>query len=96
MRVPILKAVASPPRLLFAPFVIAMANLGVQFPIMFMCIGLGEFNPLLFMVTILLGHIVIIFWGTKEPHISTMTKAFGPMAKASMNLYKCKGNKFAP
>ncbi|MGD9638798.1 MAG: hypothetical protein AB7U85_07040 [Alphaproteobacteria bacterium] len=96
MRVPILKAVAAPPRLLWAPFVIALANLGVQFPVMFMFLGLGDFNPLVFCFSIVIVHFFIIFWGTKEPHISTMTNAFGPMSRPSKNLYKCRGNKFAP
>lgn len=96
MRAPILKAVAAPPRLFFAPFVLAGANLGVQFPMMFMFMGLGEFNPIWFILTILCGHIFIIFWGAKEPHLSTMTQSFGPMSSKSSNLYKCKGNKFAP
>lgn len=96
MRVPIFKAVAAPPRLLFAPFIIATANLGIQFPIMFMFIGIGGFNPIIFVTTIVLAHILIILWGIKEPHISLMAKAFGPMSVPSTNLYKCKGNKFAP
>ena len=96
MRAPILKAVAAPPKLFWAPFVVAAANLGVQFPMMFMFMGIGEFNPIWFMGTIVFGHLFIVFWGTQEPHLSTMMQAFGPMATPSKNLYKCRGNKFAP
>ena len=98
MRVHILKAVAAPPKLLWAPFVIGIANIGIQFPLMFMIMGIkkGGFNPLTFAFSIVIVHFLIILWGIKEPHISTMAKAFGPMAAPTRNLYKSRGNKLAP
>jgi hypothetical protein len=96
MREIILKAVANPPKILWGPFLPTLLNLGIQFPIMFMCMGVWNSNPLIFIATIGIGHIFVIFLGTKDPHISTMIQAFGQNRMISNNLYKCKGNKFAP
>ena len=96
MREMILKAVANPPKILWGPFLPTILNMGVQFPIMFMFIGTVNANPLFFMITIVIGHIISIALGAKEPHISAMIQAYGQSAKSSTNLYKVKGNKFAP
>lgn len=96
MREMILKAVANPPKILWGPFLPVMLNLGIQFPLMFMCVGTINVNPLIFMIMIILGHTFCIFLGVKEPHISSMIQAYGIANKTSTNLYKVKGNKFAP
>lgn len=96
MKEPILKAVANPPKILWAPFLPAMLNIGIQFPFMFMAIGLFQMNPIFFMGSILIGHLICIAWGAKEPHLSAMIQAWGQANKTSHNLYKVKGNKFEP
>ncbi|MDD7313237.1 MAG: hypothetical protein PUH03_02645 [bacterium] len=96
MREIILKAVANPPRILWGPFLPVMVNLGIQFPLMFMFLGTWDINPIWFMASIVLGHIFCIALGAKEPHASTMIQAFGQVAQKTNNLYKVKGNKFAP
>ena len=92
----ILKAVANPPKILWGPFLPTLLNLGIQFPIMFISMGIFQMNPLIFVITIVLAHMGIIYWGGKEPHISAMIQAFGQGRRISNNLYKEKGNKFAP
>lgn len=96
MREDILKAVAAPPKFLFAPFVPAVINLGIQFPMLFMGIGMADANPLMFIISILLAHGVLVAAGVKEPHLSTMMQAFGRSNKVSTNLYTVRGNKFEP
>lgn len=96
MREVILKAVANPPKILWGPFLPVLVNVGIQFPIMFMFIGTFDANPLWFMTSIVCGHIFCIALGAKEPHISAMIQAYGQTAKKTTNLYKEKGNKFAP
>ena len=76
MREPVLKAVASPPKILWGPFLPVLLNLGVQFPIMFVSIGAFEINPIIF--------------------VASMIQAFGQTYRVTKNLYKTKGNKFAP
>ena len=96
MREMILKAVANPPKILWGPFLPTLMNLGIQFPIMFMSMGIWNLNPIFFIATIAIGHIIVVIMGVKDPHISTMIQAYGQGRIISNNLYKCKGNKFAP
>ena len=97
MREPILKAVAMPPRVFWAPMVPAIVNFATQVPLLFIWIGLFQGNPIWAIWTILAVHIVIIIYGAHEPHLSHMMMAWGqngPMATRS--IYRSRGNKFAP
>lgn len=96
MREMILKAVANPPKILWGPFLPVLLNIGLQFPIMFMAIGVLDMNPLFFLISILIVHLIVISLGLKEPHLSTMLQAYGQSYKPTNNLYKSKGMKFAP
>ena len=96
MRETSLKAVANPPKILWGPFLPVLLNLGLQFPFMFMAIGLFDMNPIFFLLSILIVHIIIISLGLKEPHLSTMLQAYGQTYRRTTNLYKVKGTKFAP
>ena len=97
MREPILKAVAMPPRVFWAPMVPAIVNFGTQVPLILMWAGLLGKNPIWGLWTILLVHIIIILYSTHEPHLSHMMLAWGqngPMI--TKNIYHSRGNKFAP
>lgn len=96
MKENIYKAVANPPKILWGPFLPVILNLGVQFPLMFMFIGAFDINPIMFMATVILGHVGIVAAGVREPHISNMMQAYGQCYKPTNNLYKVKGSKFAP
>lgn len=96
MRDMVYKAVAQPPKIFWGPVLPVVLNLGLQFPFMFMVLGLGDVNPLWFVVTIVLVHACIIVAGAREPHLSAMIQAFGKTNKVSTNLYSERGNKFEP
>ena len=96
MREDLLKAVAQPPKVLWAPMVPALINLGVQFPMMFMAMGIGDLNPLFFVFLIILAHIGLIYAGIKEPHLSRMLQAYGQTYIRTTNLYPVRGSKFEP
>lgn len=96
MREPILKAIAMPPRIFWAPMLPAAINLAVQFPLMFIGMGVLQMNPLVFAFPIVFAHIFLIIYGSREPHLSTMIRTYGPMAGGSKNMYKSKGTKLAP
>ncbi len=96
MREMILKAVANPPKILWGPFLPTLLNVGIQFPIMFMFIGLGDINPLVFVFSIVIVHVGVVLAGAKEPHLSSMIQAFGQTRKVTTNLYAVKGSKFEP
>ena len=95
MREPILRAVAMPPRILFAPMVPAMANFVLQMPFMMMWVAFKQ-NPLVFMFTIAGAHIIIILVSVKDPHLSNMLKSQGPFMKKYTSIYHSAGRKLAP
>ncbi len=97
MREPILKSVAMPPRVFWAPMVPAIVNFATQVPLMFIWIGLFGGNPIWAMVTVFSVHLMIVVYGAKEPHLSHMMLAWGqngPMI--TKNIHYSRGNKFAP
>ena len=97
MREPILKAVAMPPRVFWAPMVPAIVNFATQVPLIFMWIGLFDGNPLWGIATILIVHIIILIYGVKEPHLSHMMLSWGQNGPSiTHNIYYSRGNKFAP
>ena len=72
MRDMILKAVANPPKLFWAPVIPAAINAGLQLPFMFMAMGIWQLNPLVFIATIITGHLFVVALGAKDPHLSSM------------------------
>lgn len=96
MRDIILKAVANPPKLFWGPVLPTAINAGLQIPFMFMSVGIWQVNPLIFIITIVLGHLVVVAVGAKDPHLSGMIQAFGNTNMVTTNLYKVKGRKFEP
>lgn len=95
MHEPILKAVAMPPKVFWAPMVPAIVNIAVQTVFLIMWIATRH-NPIFFIGTIALAHACIVIYGVREPHLSNMMKASGPMMKPSQNIYRSRGNKLAP
>ncbi len=96
MRDVILKAVANPPKLFWGPVLPTAINMGLQIPFMFMAIGIGDINPLVFIISIVVGHLVVVGLGVKDPHLSGMIQAFGLSNMETKNLYRVKGRKFEP
>lgn len=92
----ILKAVANPPKLFWGPVLPAALNAGLQIPFMFMGIGIWQINPLIFIISVVIGHLIVVALGAKDPHLSAMLQAFGTTNIASKNLYQVKGRKFEP
>ena len=95
MNEPILKTVAMPPKLFWAPFLPAIVNLAIQSPIMILMIGAFDLNPLYIVETLFAVHIFLIIAGTREPHLSRMMEAQGPFAKTYKNTYPGGGRKLA-
>ena len=96
MREPILKAVAMPPRVFWAPMYPAVVNFSIQMGIMCVCTATFNLNPIYFIGTLAVSHALIAAYSVREPHLSKMMLTFGPMATPSKNVYKDKGNKLAP
>lgn len=96
MRENVPKMVSMPPKFLWAPFLPAIANMAIQMPFMFITMALFKVNPVIWLISFAVGHIFIIIFGAKEPHLSAMMKSKGPFLKPSQSIYKGKGYKLAP
>ncbi len=96
MREPILKAVAMPPKIFWAPFVPAVVNFSMQMGIMVMCLAVFNTNPLWFILPLGIGHLIIAGYAWNEPHMSRMMMTYGPMSSPTKNIYPVKGHKLAP
>lgn len=96
MRETVLKAVAMPPRIFWAPMYPAIMNFAMQAGILSVCTVAFKISPIYFIGTIALGHFIIAAYSYREPHLSRMLLTFGPMASRSKNVYPEKGNKLAP
>lgn len=97
MQEPILKAVAMPPRIFWAPFYLAVLNLVVQFPLMLFWVVFAQGSPIWFIFTILIAHIFLIMHSSYDPHLYLMIVAWVRcFPHSTKNTYPTKGAKFAP
>ena len=95
MQEQILKAVAVPVRILWAPAVPAILNFVLQIPFLMMWLAMQK-NPLIFLVTIPIGHLIVLAYSFKEPHLSNMIKANRFFFSKTHSVYAGKGNKLSP
>ena len=97
MREPILKSVAMPPRVFWAPMFPMFVNFVLQMSIMMILMGAfpGEINPLTFIFTFLIVHIGLVAYGVREPHLSKIMQSRGPFLMTYKNVYYSRGNKLA-
>ncbi len=88
----VFKAVAAPPMFLFAPLLPAAASMGLWAVLMMFSqvIIPGGINPLLFIIGGIISHIGLVYFGFKEPHLSTIVQARGQSLKATKSLVKVK------
>ena len=97
MREPILKKVAMPPTLFWAPMYIAVMNFIMQMGFMVILMGAfpGEINPLAFIFTFAFVHIILVAYGVREPHMSKILMSRGPFLMPTKNVYRSRGHKLA-
>ncbi|MDE6224185.1 MAG: hypothetical protein K2M23_01775 [Alphaproteobacteria bacterium] len=97
MKEELLKSIAYPSLIFFAPFGLTVFNLtiGVVEIIMFLAFGLVGYIwvPMLQIVII---HLLLILLAKKEPHIDNIIRAKTNIKAKTKNLIKEHGNKFAP
>ena len=84
MREPILKAVAMPPRVFWAPMYPAVVNFSIQMGIMCVCTTTFNLNPIYFIGTIAVSHGLIAAYSVREPHLSKMVLPLDQMSTSSL------------
>jgi hypothetical protein len=92
----ILKAVANPPTIFWAPQLPAMVNMALHALLMIYGWGLGNVSPLVFIVSNVLCHVIIAIQGAREPHLSSIIQAWAVNLKRTTNLHKGPTRKYVP
>lgn len=101
---PVLSAVAYPPLMLFAPWKAAGANAVVNVVFM-MFIGLfTDFPPYIALGTAVIGHGILMWLNSKEPHFVSLNEArfqkgkktSARLSSPTRNLVKAEGRKYVP
>lgn len=93
----IMNAVAYPPTLLFAP--VELAGINMAFNVGGMIIANASFNvtPIIFLVTLVIGHVVSAFAYARDAHIVYIGQAIGRYPLRSRNLVPSEeGVKYVP
>jgi type IV secretory pathway VirB3-like protein len=92
----IFKALALPSTFLFAPFKLAIINIALFSVIFIFGTVYLQLNPIFAFIVLMIGHIVAITIGHKEPHIDTLILAASKRYPRTRNLIRVEGNKFLP
>ncbi|MBL0690582.1 MAG: hypothetical protein JJV93_01900 [Alphaproteobacteria bacterium] len=95
MRGYIFKVVANPMQLFFAPAQIATINIIIQFTIFIILLAFskGNFNPLFFLISLVISHSCIVAIAKKEPHIQSIILSAIKLNKIGI---RSTGDKFYP
>jgi type IV secretory pathway VirB3-like protein len=94
MRTLVLRVVADPAQVFWAPLMPAAANVLFNFAAMMAGIVLFDLNPIPFFVTTLVGHTAIAVISVREPHIATLVTAWMETRRKTANLVAVRGNKY--
>jgi type IV secretory pathway VirB3-like protein len=93
----VLRAVANPPTIFWAPYLPAAINMGLHMLLMVYGWGLLRLSPLTFIVTLLLVHIFIAAQGARQPHLSTMIICWSRNLLSTRNMPRTKRvRRYAP
>ncbi len=95
MKEELLKSVAQPMQVFFAPFGFFLLNVVVTFILMilFLILGFGVYMWIPVLLFIVL-HFVAVVIGKKEPHIDNIIASRKNIKARTKNLIKENGNKF--
>lgn len=95
MRTLILRVIAEPSQIFFAPVMPAAANILMNVTLMLFGIVSFDMNPIVFFITAILGHCAIATYALREPHLSTLMSAWISQRRRTANLIRSRGNKYA-
>jgi type IV secretory pathway TrbD component len=93
----LLKSIAYPSLMFFAPFGLAMFNLAVGVLGIAFCLLFGYMGYIWIpMVGIFVIHLMLVALAKHDPHIDNLLRARSNIKARTENIIKEKGNKFAP
>lgn len=94
MRTMILRVIAEPPQIFWAPLLPAAGNVLINVFFMLFGIVLYNVNPIPFFITASVGHLAIAAYAVREPHLSTLMTAWMETRRKTTNLVAARGNKY--
>ena len=96
MRTLVLRVVAEPPQVFWAPLMPAAGNVLINITAMLFGIMLFNVNPLPCFASLLVGHVLIAGYAARDPHISGLISAWMVSRRKTVNLLPVTGNKYVP
>lgn len=97
MKEELLKSIAYPSLIFFAPFGLTLANLAVGVTEIIGFISFGYMGYIWIpMLQIIIIHLLLILLAKHEPHIDNIIRARNNIRAKTKNIIKENGNKFAP
>lgn len=96
MRTLVLRVVAEPPQLFWAPLLPAVGNVFINISAMLLGIMGFDLNPLPFFAVMLFGHALLAGYASRDPHISSLISAWMVSRRKTVNLIPVQGNKYVP
>ncbi len=96
MRTLVLRVVAEPSQVFWAPLLPAAGNVLANITAMLFGIMGFNVNPLPFFATMLIGHVLIAGYAARDPHISGLISAWMMSRRKTVNLIEVQGNKYVP
>lgn len=91
-----LRVVAEPPQVFWAPLMPAAGNVLINITGMLFGIMGFNVNPLPFFATLLVGHALIAGYAARDPHIAGLISAWMVSRRKTANLVRVMGNKYVP
>ena len=93
----VMRAVANPPTIFWAPYLPAAINMGFHAMLMVYGWALFKVSPLTCIVSLLLCHGFIAGQGARQPHLSTLMICWARTLLPTRNLPRRKGiRRYAP
>ncbi len=90
----VLRVVAEPPQIFWAPVLPAAGNVLINISIMLFAIMYTNVNPLPFFMSMAIGHAFLVGWAVRDPHLSNLIVAWMETRRKTVNLVAAKGNKY--
>ncbi|HXP96180.1 MAG TPA: hypothetical protein VN809_05675 [Telmatospirillum sp.] len=90
----LLRVVAEPPQIFWAPILPAAVNILLNVTAMLFFIVICNVSPIPFFFTTMVGHALIAGYAVRDPHLSTLMMAWMETRQKTRNLLRVKGNKY--
>ena len=95
MKEELLKSVAQPMQVFFAPFGLTIVNVVINALAMILLTLFGRGTYIwMIIITTLFGHMILVLIGKREPHIDNIIAALGMVSRRTKNIIPERGNKY--